>query len=150
MLLQRLLPRLLPAALAISTLVVDVHAQTPLQQCNTGTVPLQNTGWTQNIAIPRFDPNLGVLVGVTYSLSTHIQGIAKFESLDKAPVLVTLTFSAIVTLKRPDMSLLLPPLTPSQMFQQTAAAFDGTVDFRGPSGATFPNVAANDSVSGQS
>src|SRR5690349_15659415 len=108
MLLQRLLPSLLTAALAATSVVLPASAQTPLQQCHTAGVPLQSTSWTQNIPIPKFDPNLGVLVGVTYAFSTHIQGVAKFESLDKAPAVVTLQFSALVTLRRPDNTLLLP------------------------------------------
>ena len=148
----RTLRRLVLGTLALAGLLTPSFAQTtppPLTQCGTGVVPLQTTQWARTVTIPKFDPALGILKKVTYSLGCQIQGTARFESQDKQAAVVNLQFAAQCNLQRPDTSILLQ-VNPSQNFTQPVTAFDGTIDFGGTSGATFPGISANASAAGSS
>ncbi len=129
-------------ALALVGTALGASAQTQ-QVCFTDSIPLQPTNWSNTVSIPKFDPNLGTLQTINFSLTGNVQGSARAESLDAAPSMVTTSFSANITLTRPDLTPIVVTL-PIANFNDAFTAFDGTIDFMGTSGATHPNINVTD------
>ncbi|MFO1010154.1 MAG: choice-of-anchor E domain-containing protein [Planctomycetota bacterium] len=103
------------------------------------TVPLTTTNWQQSVTLGRFDPALGDLLGVQLTLEAHNEGTAAFENQDAAPAVVTMTFATHIELQRQDTTALLIA-EPSVTTVDNATSFDGTLDFAGPSGKSYPNL----------
>jgi len=104
-----------------------------------GNVPLTTTNWQQSVSLTKFDPALGDLLGVVVSLEAHNEGTAAFENQDAASATVTMTFSTRIEVLRPDNSLILFA-QPSVNTSDDATAFDGVLDFAGPSGRAYNNL----------
>jgi len=100
------------------------------------TIALQKTDWAHTMTFPKFDPSLGLLTGIEFSLLGRLQGAASVESLDAKPVTVTVGMAATAQLQRPDGSQLLLA-KPFVTTNRAMAAFDGTIDYAGPSGAVI-------------
>jgi hypothetical protein len=111
------------------------------QVCFTDNVPLTNTNWTDSVTIPKFDAGLGTLTQIDFMLTGNIQGSAAVESTDTSPTVVQLQFQATLTLTRPDLSVIVVTV-PLANFNDSLAAFDGTIDFAGPSGTMHPGINA--------
>jgi len=112
-------------------------------------IPLAPTNWSSAITIPKFDPTLGALNSIVFTLNGHIQGTTKFESLDSQPSTVTMLLSAQLKLLRPDNSLItvaIPTITTADF----ATAFDGLIDYKGTSGMTHGDLSANQIVTSTS
>lgn len=105
-------------------------------------IPLSLTDWSDVVSIPRFDPALGTLNSIQFMVMAHIEGATFYENQETAPTDVSLTLSAELSLMRPDTSAILTA-TPSTTVNETAGAFDGVLDFDGPSGSTFSNLFAD-------
>ncbi|MBK7878793.1 MAG: choice-of-anchor E domain-containing protein [Planctomycetes bacterium] len=119
-----------------------VHAQF-LQVNHSRTVPLAPTNFATSITVPKFDPALGQLVNV--GITARWQAPAQFqvENQDPFPILMTVTYAASLELMRPDAS----PLLTSNLSANAnppLGAFDGVLDFAGPSG--FSLALPNDDV----
>lgn len=125
-------------ALALAVLAI-VAAATPARadsETFTDSVSIQPTNFTASVSIPRFDPSLGTLTSIDFTLMGTVLGTAKFESEDAAPSTVITNLQATIKLERPDLStvtVVLPTVTTST----SVTAFDGVVDFGGTSGRTF-------------
>jgi hypothetical protein len=108
--------------------------------------------WDTTIAVPRFDPALGVLQGVHLRLEAVVRGSVRAENLGAAPLSdVPLTAAAVATFTLPlELSLLGVDgvLTPAATTTTSFAAHDGAVDYAGPSGATADDLAGEDRYSG--
>lgn len=105
-------------------------------------VPLQSTNFNSSVTLPLFDPSIGILEKVTLKLTGHVEGAAKFESLDSEPATVEMELAAQITLQRPDLSTLVVTL-PLVMTSDDVGAFDGVIDFGGTSGRTYANLMAS-------
>ena len=133
-------------ALLLGALTLTTGAATAQQQlCFTDSMPTTTTGWNGNLTFPRFDPNLGNLISVDFTLTGNAQGVASFESLDALPTTITTTFAATLTLTRPSGGLTILNVIPSTSFVNSATPFDGVIDFGGTSGATAGNIMVTDS-----
>ena len=65
-----------------------------------GSVSLQRTNWSQTINLPQFDPALGTLNSITFSLSTYAEGICFGENGSvSSPTSLTLQLEAEVKMK---------------------------------------------------
>ena len=106
-------------------------------------VALQPTNFNSSVSIPKFNPGLGTLTKVIFELSGHVEGQAKFESLEAGPTTISMQLAAQVNLQRPDLTSLVVAL-PLAMTMDNASAFDGTVDFGGTSGKTYSALAGDD------
>jgi hypothetical protein len=126
------------------TVATSAFAQTQ-QVCFTGTIPLENTNWQHNVSISKFDAGLGTLQTIDFTVSATVIGSAAEESLDSTPSVVTLQFSSMVELTRPDGSMINVTI-PSATFMDTLSAFDGVLDFGGTSGVTHSNIVASNST----
>ncbi|MBL8861561.1 MAG: choice-of-anchor E domain-containing protein [Planctomycetes bacterium] len=112
--------------------------------CFTDSIPLQSTNWASSVSIPQFNPNLGTLQSIQFTLSGNVQGTARAESLDNSPTVVNTQFSASITLTRPDNSVIVITI-PIANFVDNFTAHDGVIDFGGTSGVTHAGINANDS-----
>lgn len=102
-------------------------------------IPTQSTTWSDVLGVPKFNPALGFLQTIDFTLKGVVTGQAQYESLDADPATITLNLAAQVKVLRPDLSELIVVL-PVVDVVENAAAFDGVIDFDGPSGSTFSNL----------
>ena len=109
-------------------------------------VPLAGTNWTSSITVPKFDPALGILNSIKFTLDGHVEGLAQFESEDGSPTTVTMNLSAKLKLQRPDGSLLVEVI-PLVSTTDNVTAYDGTFDFDGGSGRTYSSLSNDKSDS---
>ncbi len=105
-------------------------------------VALAITGWTDSVTIPKFDPSLGTLNSIEFILAGHVEGSAAFESMDSGPATVTMDLSAVLTLQRPDTTIIVNAI-PLFHTVDSASAYDGTLDYGGTSGKTYSDVSAD-------
>jgi hypothetical protein len=102
-------------------------------------IALTTTNWDLTVSIPKFDATLGTLQKITFELAGHVEGDAKFESLDSAPATVKMDLSVDITLKRPDNSTVVVSV-PAFSTTDSVTAYDGTLDFGGTSGKTYTGL----------
>jgi len=98
-------------------------------------VPPQNTNWSDELAIPAFDPAWGTLRAVTITFETPITGSVSYENTSNESVSITSTHAVTAIIKLPDGSEILS--MPSAARVDTVPPFDGVADFAGSSGASF-------------
>ena len=113
----------------------------------TQSVPLSTTNWNQTITIPKFNLDAPCLESVCFELNGHVEGLAKFESLDAAPATVGMNLQATITLQRPDNTPLVTVI-PLAQTSDAVTAFDGTIDFLGTSGRTYDDLSGDANESG--
>jgi hypothetical protein len=102
-------------------------------------VTLRPTDWQESLTWPKFDPALGNLLSVTFTVAAHIEGSAAFESEDALPATVLMTFSNVVRVFRPDLTELLSA-APVLVTSDNVTASDGVRDFGGTSGKTYAPI----------
>lgn len=112
------------------------------QKTVTSTLGPKPTNWTDSLAVDKFNPADGVLSSVEVVLEGSVNGVAKYESTDPKPAVITLKLSADIQLQRPTTEELLMA-APAIYKVENASAHDGTIDYNGPSGSTFPDLAAS-------
>ncbi len=134
------------AAFALAATALSAAAQQTQTVCFTDAIPLQPTNWTNSVSIPKFNPNLGTLQSITFQLTGNVQGTARAESLDAGPTIVNTSFSANITLTRPDLTPLVVTL-PLANFSDSFTAYDGALDFAGTSGTTHAGINVTDTQS---
>lgn len=115
--------------------------------CYEAETGLQTTNWSQQLEVPQFNPALGDLVEVQWSLAGKAAGSVRFESLDAAPTTVTTNLTAEIELWGPN-STLLGVVIPLASNSDNVTEFDGVIDFGGTSGRTYEGLQADDSDSG--
>lgn len=132
------------SALGVLALGTAAFAGTTNTICFSDSIPLQSTNWDGTVSIPKFNPALGTLQTIQFTLSGNVQGTARAESMDNQPTIVNTQFSADLTLTRPDMSVIVVTI-PIANFSDAFTSFDGTLDFMGTSGATHAGINVSDS-----
>ncbi|MCS6975506.1 MAG: carboxypeptidase regulatory-like domain-containing protein [Gemmatales bacterium] len=85
--------------------------------------------------VPQFDPALGILQSVEIRVGGRFVSNIRVENLDPAASAITSTVGGFVVLVGPGVSSEVNAPEASEVFY--AAAFDGTLDFAGPSGKDF-------------
>jgi len=104
--------------------------------------PLASTNWNQTMSIPKFPLDSSCLESVCFRLEGHVQGAARFESIDAAPATVSMNLQSTITLQRPDGSILVTTIPLAQTVDNVAA-FDGAIDFAGTSGKTYSDLSGD-------
>jgi len=112
----------------------------------TQSFPLTDTNWSADLSFPKFDPSLGQLTSIQFSLGGFVTGTAAYESLDSEPSDVTLKLQASERLFRPDNSQILITI-PTVSALRHATAFDDELDFAGTSGETLTGLSGTASNS---
>lgn len=108
---------------------------TPQTLVRSAAFPSTTTDWEMNRTIEKFNPALGALTAVEIAYNASITSQIKAESLDTAARRITATIAGTVTLNGPGLTPQVSNLSAQRFFD--AAPFDGTIDFRGPSGVDF-------------
>lgn len=126
--------RLSLAVLLLLGLVMAPISTFAVTQQFCDSVANQNTDWNQIVTVTQFDPALGILTGVSLSVSVSDTQILRMENKDVAGCTGTSTGTANVTLTAPDTSTIVA--SASNIFTASLSAFDGVIDFGGTSGAT--------------
>ena len=125
--------------------VAPVSVRADLVQTFSGAAPLTPTNSSGVISLPKFDSSLGSLEAVLISLSGHVEGTARYESMNASPRTVTLKLAAQIDLKD-DQNNLISSTLPLVSFTSAASAYDGVLDFGGTSGHTYANLSADNSA----
>ena len=107
-------------------------------------VMLADTNFDLTIPFNLFDDMGGtrILDSVSFSIAGGIEGNARAESLDAGPATLELTLSATLTLTDALMNTLVVTI-PTVVNSFDAAAFDGEINFAGPSGVSFDGITAS-------
>ena len=108
------------------------------------------TNWSSSLSLPKWDPALfpgQTLTGVSFTLNGSVSGSAKFESLDASPATVNMNLQATITLTDPSANVL-ATVIPVASTTDSVTAFDGSVDFGGTSGVSYPGLSGSNSASG--
>jgi hypothetical protein len=111
-----------------------------------GTKAITTTSWTENFNIPQFDDLGGtrILDSVKLTLNGDVEGDANVESLNQGPSEIGINLQATITMTL--MGDVLGVVIPVANETFNAASFDGAIDFTGPSGEMFPDLAGSDST----
>lgn len=131
--------RFLASALAFAGLASVLPAQT---QCFRVDVQQSALPWSSSAVFPKFDPALGTLTSIQFDIYPVVSGQARVENTGSTPVSSTLHFAGDFTLRRPDNSVIVSS-TPFQNFRDNLAAFDGNLNYSGPSGQTHNGAQAS-------
>lgn len=115
---------------------------------HTNAIPLQSTNWTETMSVPQFNPAdfpQCTLTKVEIEVKGSVQGSAAYENKDAGPATITLDLQAELDVKGPGgTSLIL--IEPSESVSELAGAYDGTDDFAGTSGNSFPDLQGDESA----
>jgi protocatechuate 3,4-dioxygenase beta subunit len=97
--------------------------------------PDRPTEWTDTRSLPQFNPLLGTLTSVEIQPNDPLTSTIRIENLDSAPATIHTTSNGNATLSGPSLPGLVTTFAVDHTFN--AAAFDGIIDFSGPSGHTY-------------
>jgi hypothetical protein len=112
--------------------------------CEDGALARQRTEVDDDIVVDGFDEELGTLLEVTVpTQAVHLDTDARFENTAQSAVTFEAHMTYQVTFTAPGGLASPPPVTGTipRVPSQTLAAFDGTLDFAGPSAVTQPSTA---------
>jgi hypothetical protein len=130
--------RLCSSALLLLCLSAAVGAADTVT--HSASVPLQTTNWSSTLTIPRLDPVVGVLQGVTIEVQDSLVVTIQYEnrSPNSGSTLQDSVYATVDVLKPVSGSYV---TAISQLYQTgTVGVFDGVVDFAGTSGVSFFNM----------
>lgn len=132
-------------------------ATTPIQKCfvptgnNPGTavpsIQEYRTDWggTKTCTFTKFDKSLGILTGINTTIDAMMKTDAQVENLNNGPtnIAVTTTANVVLSTSTGDQLGLAAPIVKTD--NKPLGTYDGTSDYGGSSGATFPSQPASDS-----
>jgi hypothetical protein len=99
--------------------------------------------WTKSVTIPEFNPALGHLTAIQFSLTADVGGSATAENLGATSDPGTIKQSSTVTLERPDTTSIVVSI-PLVTDATTLDPYDGTTDFAGTDSFTWDPLSATD------
>lgn len=105
-------------------------------------VSLSPTNWSTTMSFPKYDLDPACLQSICFELNGHVEGSAKFESMDAGPATVAMSLQSTITLKRPDNTTLVVVI-PLANTSDNVTAFDNVIDFGGTSGKTYSGLSGN-------
>jgi hypothetical protein len=108
----------------------------------------KTTGYDETVTFNLFDDMGGLrqLDSVEFMLEGGANGSGSVENRNSTATVITANFSASITLF--DMNgAQIAAIVPTHAETETLAAFDGVIDFTGPSGVEFLNLSADDMTS---
>ena len=108
----------------------------------TASYSLNPTNWNTTLSFPKFDQNCECLQSICFQLDGHVEGMARFESMDGAPATITMNLQSTITLYRPDMTALVVVI-PLANTSDNVTAYDGIFDYGGTSGKTYSGLTGN-------
>jgi hypothetical protein len=134
---RSLLPLLAAALVVLGVPAATAHAASVSYSAS---VALQSTDWSATLAIPRFNPALGALTGVTVEVRDSLVHKVEFEN--KSPGSTSRFRDSVyvtVDVLRPASTSLVTAV--SKLYQTSlVGTYDGTVDYAGTSGITVDGL----------
>ena len=105
------------------------------------------TDFTDTLEVSKFDPDLGLLTGISFNLEGLVEGTAKIENTNTTSTSITTELAAELTIASADLTNASGG-TLNQIVRNTLIAsdtravdpFDGEIDFAGASGFTLNNL----------
>lgn len=132
-------------AMAAAVAIVATPAFADLIPVNTAVQTLSvntaTTNWTDTLNFTKFDTNLGILQAIHISLDGAVLGNIQFESLDFSSGTVNTSLKAQIKLSNGLNDLVVT--IPEASFSDSVTAFDGIIDFAGPSGRSRIGVSGS-------
>ncbi len=114
----------------------------------TQTVSDSPTDWATTLAFQQFDPALGSLQAVGLLLTADIGGTVAIENLQPDPATSAVTLVGTLVEDTPSDPLFSASVQPSTSSgPENLGAYDGTIDYAGPSGAIISGLTQTDSAS---
>jgi hypothetical protein len=108
------------------------------------TVADKQTDWAEVLSLPKFNPALGTLTKVTLTLFGRVDGTVQVENLNEDnPATTTLTLAAKIIAEVAGATLEVE-VNPFDNTVVNLDPYDGTIDWMGPSGATFESFATDE------
>lgn len=123
-------------ALSLTALSLPAFGQ---QTCHRFNIPPTATNFVQVLQVPKFDQPGDVLTGITFQISGRGDGQIRVENQANAAVTATSTFRCDMNLRRPDNTVIVTG-TSSRVFVDNLSAFDGNLNYSGPSGQSHNNL----------
>ncbi|MCY2960171.1 MAG: choice-of-anchor E domain-containing protein [Planctomycetota bacterium] len=124
------------AVLALAALAAPALSQ---QTCHRFNIPPTATNFVQTLQVPKFDQPGDVLTGIVFNISGRGDGQIRVENQATSPVTAVSTFRCVMNLRRPDNSVIVTG-TSSRVFTDNLSAFDGNLNYGGPSGQSHNNL----------
>lgn len=121
--------------------------------CNDASLPRDRTEVDTDLLVSKFDPSLGTLLSVAVNgPSVVLDTDSKFENTAKTAVQFSETMTYQVVVTSPGGLASPAPITGTvqRVPPQTLAAFDGTLDFSGPSSVTQTPASVSESAANTS
>jgi hypothetical protein len=107
-------------------------------------LPMRAGSWSDNHTLPLFDPTMGELLRVDLAVDLEAQQDFQFENEGSGDAIVVVDSDFELSITMPDSSLV--AAAASRSISEDLAAFDGEVDFSGPSGRTIEGLESTGSV----
>ncbi len=107
-------------------------------------LPMRAGSWSDNHTLPLFDPTMGELLRVDLAVDLEAQQDFQFENEGSGDATVVVDSDFELSITMPDSSLV--AAAASRSISEDLAAFDGEVDFLGPSGRTIEGLESTGSV----
>ncbi|MEM9343082.1 MAG: choice-of-anchor E domain-containing protein [Pseudomonadota bacterium] len=133
-------------ALLAAAMATSATASTAATLSFSDSVAVQSTDWSETASVSKFDPSLGTLTSVRFTLFGEVEGDATAESLDASPSQVTLDVEARITAAGAGLPAALGTVVPVASVVQNFTAFDGVIDFDGGSGASLLGLTGDETV----
>lgn len=134
-----LLVATLVAAAALFVTIPDVASAVEFQGPYGDELDMQETNWTDEFSVPKFDASLGQLQTVTISVIAAVGGSMEVENTSPRAATFKAMLAGILEIDGP-VAATDATLSPSTDRTFEAAAFDGEVDFGGDSGYTWEDI----------
>jgi len=134
--------RILLVAIILATVCVSASADYVWFAFNGSLGPTDTlTGWTDTFTLPKFNPALGTLDSVEFTMVGNILGAGEAENTQPVkPAILTVSFTGALTLTRPDTTALVTVAPTTGTVTESVSAFDGVQDFLGTDTASFTGL----------
>lgn len=123
----------------VCLLVLSMNVVSASEMGYTDSVSPTGSQWTTEMSVPKFDAANGALNAVEIHFTALVSGEAEYESGEAKEAEVTVVVDADIELKRPDGTVL-AVIAPRSELNATLPAFDGELDFDGPSGQSVGQI----------
>ena len=120
------------AALCLCTLTAGATTIVQFQS-----IPIQGTNWDETLSFSKFDPSLGTLNSISFSLTGEISARIGFENFRTNSSTVTSTAAATITVKDPVSNVVLVQVLPGNTITDLLTGFDFSFNYAGTSGRNY-------------
>jgi len=121
----------------IPAIAISIACAEDLVFCDS--VSMQNTEWSHNFSVPKFDPSIGTLNGVDIDILFNLSQRFKAENSGGSDAIINSTTGSVLQLITPDSREINTNV--SLVMEKTLGPFDGSNDFSGSSGINLTDTA---------